>query len=450
MHALLSARRPGAGEKVSPGSPCRVRFMPEPRVCFLRPFRVLGAYCAFRTYTNTLGDVQEGSGILLYSPKPTESMEKSSSATHVGDEFAGLLVRTDKTGSESQQVFHEVLDQLTAQEDDLGIQTSLYTLPSMNFLESLLEEMDSRNASNGIIAEPPIYLPMESLDLPGLELAGAGTLEDLGLQSPGMLQKPAYSCPAAAMAHHGSGFPSQGNMGLIRNPSINHPSPFIIAPTAGSAAPSPTKRPTTYKTDDYDEEALEYCYETSKSGRCRKVSSFVSGQKRKSHMISQYVTNTSRLSLSCPLTHPPTHSLTSNRFAARRYSAPAVVGGHNYQHLSGVNGAEINPYVSEVTEVASKYTKKGQKNRRSKTTVCLNCGSMDTPQWRVGPLGPRTLCNACGVRYKKGLPLSCYPLRNGMVLPPGAVLPPSVIVPPGMNIITQPLNPTTAAPAEGV
>ena len=45
--------------------------------------------------------------------------------------------------------------------------------------------------------------------------------------------------------------------------------------------------------------------------------------------------------------------------------------------------------------------------------------------------------------FKKGLPLSCYPLRNGMVLPPGATLPPSVVVPPGMNIIIQPLNPST-------
>ncbi|CAN6462198.1 unnamed protein product [Victoria cruziana] len=33
---------------------------------------------------------------------------------------------------------------------------------------------------------------------------------------------------------------------------------------------------------------------------------------------------------------------------------------------------------------------------------CLHCGSQKTPQWRAGPLGPKTLCNACGVRYKSG------------------------------------------------
>ncbi|TKY53615.1 GATA transcription factor 1 [Spatholobus suberectus] len=33
---------------------------------------------------------------------------------------------------------------------------------------------------------------------------------------------------------------------------------------------------------------------------------------------------------------------------------------------------------------------------------CQHCGAEETPQWRAGPLGPKTLCNACGVRYKSG------------------------------------------------
>ncbi|XP_043707441.1 GATA transcription factor 1-like [Telopea speciosissima] len=36
------------------------------------------------------------------------------------------------------------------------------------------------------------------------------------------------------------------------------------------------------------------------------------------------------------------------------------------------------------------------------TTKCLHCGTEKTPQWRAGPYGPKTLCNACGVRYKSG------------------------------------------------
>lgn len=33
---------------------------------------------------------------------------------------------------------------------------------------------------------------------------------------------------------------------------------------------------------------------------------------------------------------------------------------------------------------------------------CHHCGAEKTPQWRAGPHGPKTLCNACGVRFKSG------------------------------------------------
>lgn len=80
------------------------------------------------------------------------------------------------------------------------------------------------------------------------------------------------------------------------------------------------------------------------------------------------------------------------------------------------------------------------KGKKGKKTTCLNCGCHQTPQWRCGPLGPRTLCNACGVRFKKGLPLNCWPLRDGMVLPQGAHLPSGFSVPQGINIVVQPCD----------
>ncbi|KAF8116232.1 hypothetical protein N665_0020s0084 [Sinapis alba] len=33
---------------------------------------------------------------------------------------------------------------------------------------------------------------------------------------------------------------------------------------------------------------------------------------------------------------------------------------------------------------------------------CTHCETTETPQWREGPSGPKTLCNACGVRYRSG------------------------------------------------
>lgn len=34
---------------------------------------------------------------------------------------------------------------------------------------------------------------------------------------------------------------------------------------------------------------------------------------------------------------------------------------------------------------------------------CMHCDATETPQWRQGPTGPKTLCNACGVRWGREL-----------------------------------------------
>jgi hypothetical protein len=38
---------------------------------------------------------------------------------------------------------------------------------------------------------------------------------------------------------------------------------------------------------------------------------------------------------------------------------------------------------------------------RGENPRCDICNTSDTPEWRKGPNGPRTLCNACGLRYSK-------------------------------------------------
>lgn len=32
---------------------------------------------------------------------------------------------------------------------------------------------------------------------------------------------------------------------------------------------------------------------------------------------------------------------------------------------------------------------------------CVSCGAVESPEWRAGPQGPKTLCNACGLKYAK-------------------------------------------------
>jgi len=45
--------------------------------------------------------------------------------------------------------------------------------------------------------------------------------------------------------------------------------------------------------------------------------------------------------------------------------------------------------------------KKLKKLHSSEQYVCVTCGRTDSPEWRKGPSGPKTLCNACGLRWAK-------------------------------------------------
>lgn len=44
---------------------------------------------------------------------------------------------------------------------------------------------------------------------------------------------------------------------------------------------------------------------------------------------------------------------------------------------------------------------KKKKIKVSEEYVCTDCGTLDSPEWRKGPSGPKTLCNACGLRWAK-------------------------------------------------
>lgn len=203
------------------------------------------------------------------------------------------------------------LPQLSAKEESLPMQAALYTLPSMQFLESLLAEMDTRSAHNGgRLAEPPLYLPIEAIDLPGLETTRHPDkeLEMLGLAGAAPIVRRAHSAQAVVGRARSFGHdevPSQ-----IQPQAYNT---FVSGlPAAGSAAPSPVRGPPkryrpgpaarafrgSGSMDDGDEDEtyeadeMETSMQTSKSGRARKVISF-SGNKRKAAALADTLTQAS-------------------------------------------------------------------------------------------------------------------------------------------------------------
>ncbi|GFZ13931.1 GATA transcription factor 16 [Actinidia rufa] len=43
----------------------------------------------------------------------------------------------------------------------------------------------------------------------------------------------------------------------------------------------------------------------------------------------------------------------------------------------------------------------GASSEESHVKTCADCGTTKTPLWRGGPAGPKSLCNACGIRSRK-------------------------------------------------
>ncbi|KAL9378611.1 hypothetical protein Peur_029946 [Populus x canadensis] len=64
------------------------------------------------------------------------------------------------------------------------------------------------------------------------------------------------------------------------------------------------------------------------------------------------------------------------------------------------------PVAKKVKKPADEAAAKGCGSNSSRR--CSHCGVQKTPQWRAGPNGSKTLCNACGVRYKSGRLLPEY------------------------------------------
>lgn len=50
-----------------------------------------------------------------------------------------------------------------------------------------------------------------------------------------------------------------------------------------------------------------------------------------------------------------------------------------------------------------------------KIKACMQCGTTRTPQWREGPYGPKTLCNACGVKRVRAIKAQQHGKNPGQV-----------------------------------
>ncbi|KAF9677953.1 hypothetical protein SADUNF_Sadunf08G0161500 [Salix dunnii] len=53
------------------------------------------------------------------------------------------------------------------------------------------------------------------------------------------------------------------------------------------------------------------------------------------------------------------------------------------------------------TDKSEEMSSNSQETENSVKKTCADCGTSKTPLWRGGPAGPKSLCNACGIRSRK-------------------------------------------------
>ncbi|KAK1373598.1 GATA-type domain-containing protein [Heracleum sosnowskyi] len=59
--------------------------------------------------------------------------------------------------------------------------------------------------------------------------------------------------------------------------------------------------------------------------------------------------------------------------------------------------------IKKLSQLPNEYKlSEGCYHQHMPSKKCMQCQAVKTPQWRDGPMGPKTLCNACGVRYRSG------------------------------------------------
>ena len=93
---------------------------------------------------------------------------------------------------------------------------------------------------------------------------------------------------------------------------------------------------------------------------------------------------------------------TGLRYREGERSHGISTGGTSPALIRGDAGIDIPADKTDPRYAGASYLdKKPKKVKSADEYVCTDCGTLDSPEWRRGPSGPKTLCNACGLRWAK-------------------------------------------------
>ncbi|XP_039071624.1 GATA transcription factor 21-like isoform X2 [Hibiscus syriacus] len=76
----------------------------------------------------------------------------------------------------------------------------------------------------------------------------------------------------------------------------------------------------------------------------------------------------------------------------------------NSDHVNLSNNCELkskDQHKQQQPSSSTDHSGNSYNNNNSTIRVCADCNTTKTPLWRSGPRGPKSLCNACGIRQRK-------------------------------------------------
>lgn len=90
-----------------------------------------------------------------------------------------------------------------------------------------------------------------------------------------------------------------------------------------------------------------------------------------------------------------------NTTSAESLSATASNAGGGLASTSAYLSSNNSTTTVNTDIVKKEKWKRRKKSRGAEDYLCADCGTTASPEWRKGPQGPKTLCNACGLRWAK-------------------------------------------------
>lgn len=106
--------------------------------------------------------------------------------------------------------------------------------------------------------------------------------------------------------------------------------------------------------------------------------------------------------------HPPSNTLSSSSSSSSSFHHHQKSESYDANTATTKTSPSASSLNSDFANTAGESASEGRRankyRKRSRAPApgsCLSCGAENTPEWRRGPGGARTLCNACGLHYSK-------------------------------------------------